>query len=36
MADECNDVSTVEELSVLSRWEESVIPVESLLEILPL
>lgn len=36
MADECTDVSTIEEMSVFCRWEEGGIPVECFLEILPL
>ena len=36
MADECTDVSTVEELSVFCRWEEDGVPVECFLEIIPL
>lgn len=36
MADECTDVSVVEELSVFLRWQENGIPVESFLEIMPL
>lgn len=35
MADECTDVSTIEEMSVYCRWEEGGIPVECFLEILP-
>ena len=31
MADECTDVSTVEELSVFCRWEEDGVPVECFL-----
>ena len=36
MADECTDVSTVEELSVFCRWEEDGVPVECFLDIIPL
>lgn len=36
MADECTDVSTVEELSVYCRWMEGGVPIETLLEIVPL
>ena len=36
MADECTDISTVEELSVYCRWVEDGVPVEHFLEILPL
>ena len=36
MADECTNISTIEELSVFCRWEESGVPVESFLEIVPL
>lgn len=36
MADECMDISTVEELSIYCRWVEDGIPVEHFLEILPL
>ena len=36
MADECTDISTVEELSIYCRWVEDGIPVEHFLEILPL
>ena len=36
MADESTDISTVEELSVYSRWVEDGVPVEHFLEILPL
>ena len=35
MADECTDVTTIEELSVFCRWEESGVPVECFLEIIP-
>ena len=33
MADECTNVTTVEELSVFCRWEEDGLPVEHFLEI---
>ncbi|XP_065892412.1 zinc finger MYM-type protein 1-like [Dysidea avara] len=36
MADECTDVTTIEELSVFCRWEENGVPVECFLEIIPL
>ena len=36
MADECTDDTTIEELSVFCRWEESGVPVECFLEIVPL
>ena len=36
MADECTDVTTVEELSVFCRWEEDGLPVEHFLEIVHL
>ena len=36
MADECTDVTTVEELSIFCRWVEDAVPVEHFLEILPL
>ena len=36
MADECTDISTVEELSLFCRWEEGGVPIESFLEIMPL
>ena len=36
MADECTDISTVEELSIYSRWVEDGVPVEHFLGILPL
>ena len=36
MADECTDISTVEELSVFCRYEENGLPVERFLEIIPL
>ena len=36
MADKCTDVTTIEELSVFCRWEESGVPVECFLEIVPL
>ena len=32
MSDECTDITTIEELSVFCRWEESGMPVESFLE----
>ena len=36
MADECTDVTTVEELSVFCRWEEDGVPVEHFLDIVHL
>ena len=36
MADECVDITTVEELSVFCRWEEEGLPVEHFLEIVHL
>ena len=36
MADECTDITTVEELSVFCRWEEDGLPVEHFLEIIHL
>ena len=36
MADECTDVTTVEELSIFCRWEEDGLPVEHFLEIVHL
>ena len=36
MADECTDVTTVEELSIFCRWVEDGVPVEHFLEIVPL
>ena len=36
MADECTDVTTIEELSVFCRWEEDGLPVEHFLEIIHL
>jgi hypothetical protein len=36
MADECTDVSNVEELYVFCCWEEDGVPVEYFLEIIPL
>ena len=36
MADECTDISTVEEMSVFCRWEENGIPEERFLEIIHL
>ena len=36
MADECIDISTVEELSIYCRWVEDGVPVEHFLDILPL
>ena len=36
MADECTNITTVEELSVFCHWEENGSPVECFLEIVPL
>ena len=36
MADECTDVTTIEELTICCRWVESGIPEEHCIEILPL
>ena len=36
MADECTDITTIEEISVFCRWVEEGEPVEHLFEILPL
>ena len=36
MADECTDVTTIEELSISCRWVEGGQPVEHFLEIVPL
>ena len=36
MADECTDITTIEELSVFCRWVGDGEPVENLFEILPL
>lgn len=36
MADECTDITTVEELAIFCRWEENDSPVESFVELVPL
>ena len=36
MADECTDITTMEELSIFCRWVESGVPVEHFLGIVPL
>ena len=36
MADECTDVSTIEELMICCHWVESGVPEEHFIEILPL
>ena len=36
MADECTDITAVEELSVFCCWEEDGTPVECFLDIVPL
>jgi len=35
LADECNDISTIEELSVVIRWVENGLPVEHFIELVP-
>ena len=35
MADECADISAVEELSIFCRWIEGGVPVENFMEIIP-
>ena len=36
MADECTDVTTIEELTICCRWVESGVPEEHLIKILSL
>ena len=36
MADECTDITTIEELSVFCRWVEDGEPVEHFFKMLPL
>ena len=36
LADECTDISTIEELSVVVRWVEDGLPVEHFIELVPL
>ena len=36
MADECTDVTTIEELTICCHWVESGVPEEHIIEILPL
>lgn len=36
LADECTDISTIEELSVVIRWVEDGLPVEHFIELVPL
>ena len=36
MADECTDITMVEELSIFCRWVEDGLPVEHFLDIVPL
>ena len=36
MADDCTDVTTIEELSIFFCWVEDEVPVEHFLEIIPL
>ena len=36
MTDECTDVTTIEELTICCRWEESGVPEEHFIEILTL
>ena len=35
LADECTDITTVEELSIYCRWVEDGLPVEHFLDIIP-
>ena len=36
MADECTDVSTLEEMSIFCRWVENGLPVKHFIDIIPL
>ena len=36
MADECTDITTVEEMSIYCRWVEDGLPVEHFIHIIPL
>ena len=36
MADECTDVTTIEELFIFCRWTEDGVPVEHFIEIVPM
>ena len=36
LADECTDISTLEELSIVCRWVEDGLPVEHFIEMVPL
>ena len=36
LADECTDISTIEELSVVVRWVKDGLPVEHFMELVPL
>jgi len=36
LADECTDISTIEELPIVCRWVEEGEPVEHFIDILPL
>ena len=36
LADECTDITTIEELSVVCHWVENGLPVEHFIEIIPL
>ena len=36
MADECTDVTTIEELSIFCRWTEDGVRVEHFIEIVPM
>ena len=36
LADECTDITTIEELSVVCRWVENGLPVKHFIEIIPL
>ena len=36
LADECTDITTIEQLSVVCRWVENGVPFEHFIEIIPL
>ena len=36
MADECTDITTIEELTICCHWVESCVPEEHFIEILPM
>ena len=36
LADECTDISTIEELSIVFHWMEDGLPVEHFIELVPL